>query len=125
MLLCFFALLSLTGINSNYEFQYLSNTLVQKEYSHEFSVLDAGLSRIGLSDDQKMHLYKALALILHIGNIDFDSDEDNGKCTISSNSFTSLNAAAQLLNIAVKEFENFLLTRPFKVSASSIASSTE
>lgn len=65
-----------------------------------------------------MKIFKVLAAILHLGNINFDSDLTTGRCQIVHNTKNHFCYAAQLSEIEQKIVETSLLTRKIEVQGS-------
>lgn len=80
-----------------------SNTKAQS-----FEFIDAALSNLGCSEECKMLMYKWIAAILHLGNIQF-GEGDSGFCEITKSSMLHLNYAADLLKIDEKILNEALL----------------
>lgn len=79
----------------------------------DFQVLDDALNRIGLSQADRWDIYKTVAAVLHLGNIEFedDSDDRRGGCQVAQNKGNSLNIAAKLLNIDPMDLRQALESR--------------
>lgn len=76
--------------------------------THSFTSLDTALSNFGYSDESKSLIYGWLAAILHLGEIEFETN--NGYVfAVSENSKKSLGYAAHLLNIDVDQLKNVIL----------------
>ncbi|XP_071943888.1 unconventional myosin-XIX-like [Antedon mediterranea] len=76
------------------------------------------MSNVGLSRSQQQELFKVLSGILHLGNIEFISDDVTGPCEIDSEKQvdTSVNAAAQLLGLDVDALTRCLAFRQITAS---------
>lgn len=73
-----------------------------------FSTLDTALSTLGLSPDSKGLIYKLVAAIIHLKEIQFEAENDY-VCYIKDSSKQFLNHASSLLNIDADELEKALL----------------
>ncbi|XP_047022842.1 myosin heavy chain 95F isoform X1 [Helicoverpa zea] len=66
----------------------------------DFERLNQALSRVGLSADEKLAVYKVVAAVLHLGNVEFEEDSGaRGGCGVAPKSEPALQAAASLLGI--------------------------
>lgn len=75
-------------------------------------MIDKSLNLIGLSKDAKFSVYKLLAAILNLGNIEF-VESSNGLC-VSDASKRFLNNVATLTKLTSIDLETSLLTRTIK-----------
>ena len=66
------------------------------------------LSTLDFSDDAITSIWKLVAAILHIGNMEFFTDE-NDKCNIRDSGL--VDNVADLLGVSVNELQEALLTR--------------
>lgn len=65
-------------------------------------------------------VYKVLAAILNISNIQIKEADKNGDLCVSDVSKKSLEDTAALLNISSEELANYLLTRAISVAGTTI-----
>lgn len=78
----------------------------------DFQRLRDALENIGVDKDDQFELFRTLAGILHLGNIEFDgSDDIRGGCSITPESKNSLAKAAELFGLEVHELQSGLTTR--------------
>ncbi|XP_045467854.1 myosin heavy chain 95F isoform X3 [Harmonia axyridis] len=79
----------------------------------DFKILDEALDRIGLTQSDRFDIYKTVAAVLHLGNIEFEEDLDDrrGGCRVAENKGNSLNVAAKLLNIDATDLRQALESR--------------
>lgn len=75
----------------------------------KFDVIDSTLTQFGLFEDQKLALYKVIASILHLGNVDFH-DQSEG-CQIIETEKKSLQNAANLLGMEAEVLAESIMTR--------------
>lgn len=84
-----------------------------------FEKVDISLKSLGFDQETRTRVYKILATILHLGNIEFeDADSDSSK--ISSNSQASCDHAAYSLSLDRNELEKSLISRIIKIRESNI-----
>ena len=74
---------------------------------------DRALSNIGMSDNERLCVYSAVAAILHLGNVRFeDNPEDvRGGCRMMESSLEALKMASSLLGLDPEELHHALLSR--------------
>lgn len=84
----------------------------------DFTILDKALSRLGLSDNDKIQIYTTVAAVLHLGNVEFeDNPEDTrGGCRVSKSKEKSLKIASKLLGIDPSELMQALESRVMQSS---------
>ncbi|XP_037948993.1 myosin heavy chain 95F isoform X3 [Teleopsis dalmanni] len=82
------------------------------DYNH-FQNLDKALSRLGLSDVNKLEIYSLVAAVLHLGNISFEEipDDARGGCQVSEASEDSLTITCRLLGVDPTELRQALVSR--------------
>lgn len=80
--------------------------------------VDNAFSDIGVSNDEKSKIYKVLAAILNLGNVDFEEDISTGKSQVVEITQIHLCYAAKLLEIDAKVLETSLLTREMEIPGS-------
>merc|ERR1711962_669855 len=56
-------------------------------------------------------IWKLIGVILHLGNIEFDSKEDNGESIATISRMTEVNNIANLLQVSTEDLKQALLTR--------------
>lgn len=96
--------------------------LDNRGYNHsknvvKFEAVDKSLHNVGLSKNDRMRIFKILAAILHLGNIELEENTD-GKCQISDSSTGHFENAARLLEIDQKRLRAALFTRIITVGDS-------
>lgn len=79
------------------------------EHKKKFEVIDSTLTQFGLLEEQKIALYKVIAVIFHLGNVDFQ-DHSEG-CQIIETGKKSLHNAANLLGIDTETLAESIMTR--------------
>ncbi|XP_060526267.1 myosin heavy chain 95F isoform X2 [Cylas formicarius] len=79
----------------------------------DFKELDMALSRLGMSDGERLQIYTTVAAVLHLGNIEFeDNPEDTkGGCRVAASKEKSLQMASKLLEIDPSELRQALVAR--------------
>lgn len=86
----------------------------------DFKLIDKELSQIGIPYNRKIHYYKILAAILHLGNVIFQEDSISGKCRISQSTKPHTEIAVTLLNIEQSVLEAAILTRYIEIGSEKI-----
>ena len=81
--------------------------------SADFQALNRDLTNIGLTDEDRLSVYIAIASVLHLGNITFqDNPEDNtGGCMVAPESEASLAITSSLLGLEPEELRGALVSR--------------
>ncbi|XP_071944706.1 unconventional myosin-XIX-like [Antedon mediterranea] len=105
--------------NLNYVPLNRSEDACNQKDKHDFIVTKQAMCNVGLSKSQQQELFKVLSVILHLGNVDFISDDVTGPCEIDSEKQgvdTSVNAAAQLLGLDVDALTRCLAFRQITAS---------
>ncbi|KAJ8946394.1 hypothetical protein NQ318_011800, partial [Aromia moschata] len=84
----------------------------------DFVELDQALSRLGLSDGERLQIYTTVAAVHHLGNIEFeDNPEDTrGGCRVASSKERALVMASKLLEIDAGELRQALVARVMQSS---------
>ncbi|XP_050667536.1 myosin heavy chain 95F [Leptidea sinapis] len=78
----------------------------------DFQRLHQALSRVGLSEEEKISVYSIVAAVLHLGNIEFEEEGGpRGGCKVCPNSEGTLQTAASLLGIEAGELRMSLVSR--------------
>lgn len=88
----------------------LGTESANRHCQYSFDELDQSLNHIGLAENVKDSVYKILAAILHLCNLEFDDD-----AKILND--TALYDAAKLLKLDPVELRNVLTYREFKTRA--------
>lgn len=83
-----------------------------------FGKVDHILCCLGVTENEKMVIYKYLAAILHFGNIQFENTDDGIHMTELSKKHVII--AAQLTNLFPDELEKAILFRLIKVPGSDV-----
>lgn len=73
---------------------------------------------MGATENERCLIYEKLAFILHLGNIEFESNEHEARIIESSKQH--INIAAELIEISPKDLEEALLFRSIEVAGSTI-----
>ena len=81
--------------------------------AEEFRHLDQSMNCVGLSPQEKMDLFRVVAAVLHLGNVNFEEETLNkkGGSVIASKSKVSLQGTANLLGIEPEELQRSLTSR--------------
>lgn len=84
----------------------------------DFGAVDKALIEVGLTNEERIQIYKIVAAILHLGNVQFEENSLMEGCRVADNTTDHLSYAAQLLGIEEKRIEMSLLTRKMEISGS-------
>lgn len=106
-----------------FNIQYLpkrvNNSKDSEKYMTDFEKIDHSLTSFGLDNETKTGIYKVLAAILHLGNIEFLDAGDNASAILES-SLASCDHAAQLLSIKAQTLQTSFLKKKIKIMESEI-----
>lgn len=92
--------------------------VLENDFEQRFADVDQHLSACGMKSDERHAVYKLLAAILHLGNIEFVEDEKFG-CQITNSTESSLQKASELLCFNSVELKKNLLTRSLELKITS------
>lgn len=84
----------------------------------DFGAVDKALIDVGVTNEERIKIYKILAAILHLGNVIFEENPLVEGCQITNSSIDHFCYAAQLLEIEQKNLEVSLLTRKMEINGS-------
>eukprot|EP00096_Caligus_rogercresseyi_P001057 TRINITY_DN1165_c0_g1_i1.p1 TRINITY_DN1165_c0_g1~~TRINITY_DN1165_c0_g1_i1.p1 ORF type:complete len:1290 (+),score=487.80 TRINITY_DN1165_c0_g1_i1:159-4028(+) len=79
----------------------------------DFLNVDRDLKNLGMSEEDRLDVYRSIAAVLHIGNISFEDDPDDnrGGCRVTEESEGSLQITAELLKLDLDELRRALTAR--------------
>ncbi|XP_043962541.1 myosin VIa isoform X13 [Gambusia affinis] len=84
----------------------------------DFTRMSVAMKKIGLGDTEKLDLFRVVAGVLHLGNIDFEeAGSTSGGCTIRNQSGQTLQHCAELLGLEQDDLRVSLTTRVMLTSA--------
>ncbi|XP_013884703.1 unconventional myosin-VI isoform X8 [Austrofundulus limnaeus] len=84
----------------------------------DFNRMCVAMKKIGLDDTEKLDLFRVVAGVLHLGNIDFEeAGSTSGGCTIRNQSGQTLEHCAELLGLDQDDLRVSLTTRVMLTSA--------
>uniref|UniRef100_A0A8C5BAQ1 Unconventional myosin-VI n=1 Tax=Gadus morhua TaxID=8049 RepID=A0A8C5BAQ1_GADMO len=84
----------------------------------DFVRMCGAMKRIGLDDAEKLDLFRVVAGVLHLGNVDFEeAGSTSGGCTIRNQSSQSLQCCAELLGLEQDDLRVSLTSRIMLTSA--------
>ncbi|MED6255792.1 Unconventional myosin-VI, partial [Ataeniobius toweri] len=84
----------------------------------DFNRMCVAMKKIGLGDTEKLDLFRVVAGVLHLGNIDFEeAGSTSGGCTIRNQSSQTLEHCAELLGLEEDDLRVSLTTRVMHTSA--------
>ncbi|XP_064629701.1 unconventional myosin-VI-like isoform X2 [Lineus longissimus] len=86
---------------------------IQLDDARDFKVTDEAMTKMGLSNDEKLSIYMLVAAVLHLGNVSFEenTEDTKGGSKVTSSSAQSLNNAAILLGVDKEELCDSLVSR--------------
>ncbi|XP_078504215.1 unconventional myosin-VI isoform X6 [Lissotriton helveticus] len=84
----------------------------------DFNRMCIAMKKIGLDDTEKLDLFRVVAGVLHLGNIDFeDTGSTSGGCTLKNKSSQSLECCSELLGLDQGDLRVSLTTRVMLTTA--------
>ncbi|XP_048351555.1 unconventional myosin-VI isoform X2 [Sphaerodactylus townsendi] len=84
----------------------------------DFIRMCTAMKKIGLDDDEKLDLFRVVAGVLHLGNIDFEeAGSTSGGCMLKNRSTQSLEYCAELLGLDQDDLRVSLTTRVMLTTA--------
>ncbi|XP_036075437.1 unconventional myosin-VI isoform X7 [Rousettus aegyptiacus] len=84
----------------------------------DFIRMCTAMKKIGLDDDEKLDLFRVVAGVLHLGNIDFEeAGSTSGGCNLKNKSSQSLEYCAELLGLDQDDLRVSLTTRVMLTTA--------
>ncbi|XP_066468551.1 unconventional myosin-VI isoform X2 [Tiliqua scincoides] len=84
----------------------------------DFNRMCTAMKKIGLDDEEKLDLFRVVAGVLHLGNIDFEeAGSTSGGCTLKNKSSQSLEYCAELLGLDQDDLRVSLTTRVMLTTA--------
>lgn len=94
----------------------LKDTLLDD--AEDFTKLNNALSRLGLSESERLQIYTMVAAVLHLGNIEFEENPEDtrGGCRVAKSKEKSLVIASKLLGIDPSELTQALESRVMQSS---------
>ncbi|XP_076834565.1 myosin VIb [Brachyhypopomus gauderio] len=84
----------------------------------DFKRMCVAMKKIGLDDTEKLNLFRVVAGVLHLGNIDFEeTGSTSGGCVLTSHSNQTLQHCAELLGLDQEDLRVSLTTRVMLTTA--------
>ncbi|XP_077018388.1 unconventional myosin-VI isoform X4 [Tamandua tetradactyla] len=84
----------------------------------DFIRICTAMKKIGLNDEEKLDLFRVVAGVLHLGNIDFEeAGSTSGGCNLKNKSTQSLEYCAELLGLDQDDLRVSLTTRVMLTTA--------
>ncbi|KAM7307774.1 unconventional myosin-VI isoform X2 [Ixodes scapularis] len=79
----------------------------------DFANLDRSLQLMGLTDEERLSIYVAVAAVLHLGNVTFEEspDDSRGGSRVTPESEQALRVAGALMGVEADELRQSLLSR--------------
>lgn len=81
--------------------------------------MDSTLETLGITQEKRLFIYRLVAGILNLGNIEF-INVDSNQCRVTDCSEETMRNAAELLSIETKDLEKSLTNRSIDVMGSYI-----
>lgn len=104
---------------NRFHFQYTRDigfvTKTDENFQQKFQLIDKNLETFGFTKDKKNAIYAVLSSILNLGNIRFQTD-NNDICIIEVSTKKFLQNVATLLNVNELALESALTCRTIKIA---------
>lgn len=81
---------------------------MQRSHFYSFDAVDLALSQLGFTERKKLAVYKLIASILHLGNIEVEENSDNNICNLKDASKIWLESSAELLQVDAETLKQAL-----------------
>lgn len=92
-----------------------------QEFSQHFASVNTAFERLGFLGHQKAAIYRCLAIIIHLGNIEFEDENPNSAASVKESSNIHLQNATALMKLSsTTELTNLLIFRSIDVCSSEI-----
>lgn len=80
---------------------------------NNFHIVDKDLANIGLNDEERFSIYNTIAVVLHLGNICFEDNQDDnrGGCMVTSQTENSLEITSKLMGLDKDDLRHGLTAR--------------
>ena len=106
-------------------FKYLLNSTEASFIDHvsdetEFGITQSCMSSVGLVSDVQDDIFKLLLAVLHLGNVNFEEDEEGTVCGVSTEDMSSFVKASSLMGINEADLLNVISKRNMHVNGSII-----
>ncbi|KAG8226626.1 hypothetical protein J437_LFUL005277 [Ladona fulva] len=84
----------------------------------DFKNMDEALSRIGLSDKERLSIYTIVSAVLHLGNVTFEDNPEDAKggSRVCGSAEKSLSVAASLMGVDPEELRQALVSKVMQTS---------
>ena len=84
------------------------------------------MDQMGVTPQDKYHIYRTVAAVLHLGNITFEDDPEStkGGCKITSSTEHALNITADMLGLDQRDLCKALITRILMTKTTSSSKGT-
>lgn len=92
----------------------MNEAAFQNEQANPLEIIENALRLFEFSDDQISITHKLIAIILHLGNIDFEENGSGAGCKITFGSKNSYRAVGKLLNTEIFD-ESLFVSRTINV----------
>ncbi|KAM8832137.1 myosin VIa isoform 6-T6 [Spinachia spinachia] len=84
----------------------------------DFNRMSGAMKKIGLDETEKLDLFRVVAGVLHLGNVDFEeAGSTSGGCTIKNQSSQALEHCAELLGLEEEDLRVSLTSRVMLTTA--------
>lgn len=119
--------MTITSRTIIYHFEHLqclpeeSKNTTSQSIVADFLKIDKIFGSLRISEVQKNTIYKFLAAILHLGNLEFDNNDSDDGAHIVGTSEHHIEIVANLLGLEAHELTNHLLCHAIQVAGSQIS----
>lgn len=84
--------------------------------ANDFNKVKNAFKALDFADEAVQSIWKLVAVILHLGNIEFEVKEDNGEAIATISNNKDIDNIANLLQVKAQDLKQALLTRVIAAS---------
>lgn len=99
--------------------QYLKGSASTLHLIGAFKELDKSLAEVNLCESARFEIYKLIAAVLHLGNIFFEENSNDG-CRLTIDTAQNLEAVADLAGISINKLNKELTHRTIQCRSEQI-----
>jgi len=110
------------GRAEDYNYTKTSTKVRGIDDRHDFQEMCKAMRHVGVSKEDQKNIFRLVAAVLHIGNINFKAKSGGESCSVSSSSSKEVEKAAKLLHVRPKDLQRAITHRTISSRTESITS---